>query len=531
MYFKLIGFFVCLVVHTTLHAQSAREIAFIQKADGVYAEFTLLQGERAIIRFTDRNNRVLNGKSIYVVESSNWYVGSRVDNQAADIHVTLLEKKNPVSIPLSGGYLGIRDLTAKLYIKEDWEGASVAESSEITIGENIVQLSPFDIFMRQHSVAIREVLNEEVAPTAVACSKEYADRFTRPYECMRSLIPGVQQLHEVLAYLREHDASWVLPINTTSPYVRIIDDFSEGQTHGEYVSSAFETISANKRNTCNRDNSLANVAPCYYSAPENGQVNMSFNEVDFAQRESVPPTISREDLLTHQIRIGIGTGNTLFSIDPEASISTPTLGPDQNSLEAVMDTGYITLVGGWNNSVYIAILLDPEYAPRFRLEGITERQAFSFTNRLDVGSRSCEKEGEDPATAEWCVLFPHHFVFFDEDGNLEFPGGTNEAVALYSGAVDLLRTIYPHLSSGEADAVIRSCAVDSTHAGIEVLDSFPSHVRLLQSVGSYELRKTFFGTEGIDSVTGVGRGDLSCLIKDDGSLVLDPRVLIDTSLL
>ena len=184
-----------------------------------------MQGERAIIRFTDRNNRVLNGKSIYVVESSNWYVGSRVDNKAAKTHVTLLEKKNPVSIPLSGGYLGIRDLKAKLYIKEDWEGASIAESPEITIGENIVQLSPFDIFMRQHSVAIREVLNEEVAPTAVACSEDYVDRFTRPYECMKSLIPGVQQLHGVLSVMRENGADWLLPEGSPSTSVLIIDDF------------------------------------------------------------------------------------------------------------------------------------------------------------------------------------------------------------------------------------------------------------------------------------------------------------------
>ncbi len=390
---------------------------------------------------------------------------------------------------------------------------------------------------------------------SVACSEDYADRFTRPYECMRSFIPGVQQLHKVLAYLRGNNASWVLPENSTSPFVRIIDTFQEvggKRPHGEIVSLAFETISANKSNTCEVKRG---ISYCYRTASSVKQINISMSELDFAPRNTgYLPHLTREDLLTYETRIGISTGNTPSNSSPRLPITPPVLGPNQNSLEAVMDTGYITLVGGWRNGflrtrspsgAYTFTLVggwkndflrtiqttQEASALLFGLGGITYEELTLLTNHLSPGARSCEKEGGVPATKKWCVLFPHSFYLFEEDGSLAFQGGTSDAVAFYSGAVDLLHTLYPFMSSTETDAVIRSCAVDSTPAGLDVLNEFLAYVSFLEEKDAYDVLSTFFGTEGVDSVTGVGKADLSCLIADDGSLVLDPRTLIDSSLL
>ena len=379
--------------------------------------------------------------------------------------------------------------------------------------------------MPVHRNTIRDLLEEAVVPISEACSTDYSDRFTRPYECMRSFIPGVQQLHKVLAYLRDNDASWVLPENSTSPYVRILDDFNLGATHGEYVSLAFETISANKRNTCNflpYSNGVLGIFPCY-STTSVTQVNVSQGPLHFASR-SVGHILHlrRDDILTHEIRVGIPTGNTPFNRSSRNPITPPVLGPDQNSLGTVMDTGYITIVGGWNNALLMEMLINSNnFVTALRLDGITVGEAILLTNRLDPGARRCEIEGGDPATAEWCILFPQSFYFFDENGSRTQHKGTSGAVALYNGVFDLLSTIYPTMSSAETDAVIRSCAVDSTQAGRKVLENYPDFFGLIE-----EVFLLFYGTDGVDSVTGVGKGDLSCLIADDGYLVLDPTGLL-----
>ena len=378
--------------------------------------------------------------------------------------------------------------------------------------------------MQEHRNALRDLLEEDVVPISEACSTDYSDRFTRPYECMRSFIPGVQQLHKVLAYLRDNDASWVLPENSISPYVRIIDGFGEGETHGKDVSLAFETVSANKRNTCNFLQYFRGIFYCYYttSVP---QVNVSLGPSRVTILGNVFQYLMGHTLLTSKIRVSLPTGNILLDLNSNDPVTLPILGPEQNSLGTMIDTEYVTLVGGWSNSFLLGLLTSTQLTTA-GLDGITEEETVLLSNQLTPGSRSCEKEGGDPATAEWCILFPFYFYFFDEGGTFTELTGTSLAVALYNGAFDLLSTIYPTMSSAETDAVIRSCAVDSTQAGWETVHDFPGWASLLETHGIYDVLQSFYGTDGVDSVTGVGKGDLSCLIADDGHLVLDPTVLL-----
>ena len=530
---KIFVFLLFCFVYINAGAQT-REITFSRNAGDVFAHFFLLEGEQAEIQVLDQNDRVLIKETLRVAESKNWHVRTHNDNGA---HIHLLAKTSPVAIPFTKGFAQMKSRKARLFI---YEGQRlISEGPGVVVSEGIVEMEDednteplpafFAAFMQEHGNAIHDLLAEDVVPISDACSTDYSDRFTRPYECMRSFIPGVQQLHKVLAYLRANNASWVLPENSTSPYVQIIDRFGEGQTHGEYVSLAFETISANKRNTCNFLQQFSGVSYCY-STTSVTQVSVSQGPLDFASRSvGHIPHLSREGILTHKIRVGITTGNTPFNRDPRNPITPPVLGPHQNSLGAVMDTGYITIVGGWYNSFLKSLVTTPIPNEGHPFSGITEEQKILLTARLDAGSRSCEIEEGDPATAEWCILFPHYFYFFDENGDLAEQKGTSGAVALYNGVFDILSTIYhPVMSSTETDAVIRSCAVDSTQAGWDVVNDFPEYVSFLGDF--YDTFFTFYGTDGVDSVTGVGKGDLSCLIAEDGSLVLDPRTLIDSSL-
>ena len=532
---KIFVFLLFCLVYINAGAQT-REITFSRNAGDVFAHFFLLEGEQAEIQVLDQNDRVLIKETLRVAESKNWHVRTHNDNGA---HIHLLAKTSPVAIPFTKGFAQMKGRRVRLFI---YEGQRlISEGPGVVVSEGIVEMEDednteplpafFAAFMQEHGNAIRDLLAEDVVPISEACSTDYSDRFTRPYECMRSFIPGVQQLHKVLAYLRDNDASWVLPENSTSPYVRIIDRFGNGVTHGDYVSLAFETISANKRNICNISlEEVFNPVSYCYSTSSVTQVNVSLGYLDFAARGSVIPDLSREGILTHEIRVGTVTGNTPFNRDSRNPITPPVLGPEQNSLGAVMDTGYITIVGGWSNGLLTNLLINPNNVVEILgLDGITEEEAILLTNRLHLGARSCEIEGGDPATAEWCILFPHYFYSFNQDGSHTIQQGTSGAVALYNGVFDLLSTIFhPVMSSTETDAVIRSCAVDSTQAGREVLDNFPDYVSFIGD--EYENTPLFYGTDGVDSVTGVGKGDLSCLIAEDGSLVLDPRTLIDSSL-
>ena len=396
--------------------------------------------------------------------------------------------------------------------------AQTTQTRQVTFpAESSTALVTFSAFVERHATSIREVLQEEVAPASDACRIDYVDQRERPYECSRSLIPGVQQLHNLLAYLRNNDAPWVTPVGTASPYVEIVDVFTEttGTTpHGEIVAAAFETVSANviePENICEiaelEDGKpkirREKVSSCYYRSRRGGQIGLSLEGVSF----SPGGHISRDDIFFKRVRIGTSTGNN----EP---VPDPVSGPGDTGLGFVMDTGYVTLIAGWDSNFFLT-----NFSPR-----VMEEQLFLIASRLDPESDSCERRGGNPATARWCVLFPFDLRYFIVGQRISTPvqvRGTSISTPLYSGVIDLLRTVYPHLTSSDADAVVRSCAADLTQAGIAAMQSdFPQD----------ETPQAFYGTKGIDSVTGVGKGDLSCLIGEDGSLVTDPRVLIDRSI-
>ena len=497
----------------------------------IYANFPIFEGEEALLEFFEKGTQIKDASIHILNPTSTIYALLRRGMEEGTYKPLIITESSSdeLNVPLFPSIdTQVKAHKMRISVRDDTSSAWREVAKEVVSAPPRNSPLTFHEFMNMpvHRNALRDLLEEDVVPISEACSTDYSDRFTRPYECMRSFIPGVQQLHKVLAYLRANNANWVLPENSTSPYVRILDDFSLGATHGEYVSLAFETISANKRNTCNFLQQFGGISYCYSTASVK-QVNISSAALDFAARGSVIPDLSREGILTHEIRVGIGSGNTPFNRSSRNPITPPVLGPHQNSLGAVMDTGYITIVGGWWNALLLGLLTNSNLAAA-GLDGITKEQKILLSNRLDPGARSCEIEGGDPATAEWCILFPQSFFYFDEDGNRTRQQGTSGAVALYNGVFDLLSTIFhPVMSSTETDAVIRSCAVDSTQAGREVLDSFPDYVSFIGD--EYENTRLFYGTDGVDSVTGVGKGDLSCLIADDGHLVLDPAVLLQES--
>ena len=549
-FIKLLMFvLVCSIPYKAL-AQENNLILF-EKNSVVWAEFSL-QGEyEAIIRFYQNEREVKNltvkivkGEEItrIWVEPSHRNGGICKNPSSICLHLDYTREGNVVRVPIKRSPQEIAGTTAKLFVVRTIinemgkkEHLTISEGTSIDVADALISSTPrtqFIDFMETHRVAIQREANKEVPSVSEACAEDYADRLTKPYECMRSLIPGVQQLHNVLTYLRSN-APWVPATATTSPYVRIIDEFSEGATHGEYVSLAFESVSANKRNACERYNEQVNgIFYCYSKSPAVEQVNLSRGGLDFEPRGSIIVAVSREQFLSEQIRAGVGTGNTPYNANPTLdNLAPPVLGPLQSGLGDVMDTGYLTLVGGWDSRFMLDLLLSPDYATRIHLTGITEEQIINLSSNLFFGSRSCEKEGGVPATKKWCVLFPHYFFYFEEGVRRE-ERGTSGAVALYNGVFDLLRTIYhPIMTASETDALIRSCAIDTNPDGFEeVLDDFPEYENLFTEE-EYGLTLPFYGESGVDSMTGFGKGDLSCLFEEDGSLVANPKSLIKSSLL
>ena len=543
---RFIKLLMLVLVCSIPYKASAQEnnLILFERDSVVWAEFRLQEGlHEAFIRFY-RNEREIKKLSVKIVKGEEitriWVKPSHRNGgicknpSSICLRLDYTREGNVVRVPIKRSPREIAGTTAKLFVLNS-DNSFILRNS-VVVTDALISSTPrtqFIEFMEDDMQiqAIRYRANEDVPSVSQACAEDYADRLTKPYECMKSLIPGVQQLHNVLAYLRSN-APWIPATATTSPYVRIIDDFGEGRTHGEYVSLAFESVSANKRNACEIFNEhIRAIFYCYSKDPAVEQINLSRAPFDFLRVGDRIPHLSRTQFLSEQIRAGVGTGNTPYNRSLRfADVTPPVLGPDQNGLGDVMDTGYITLVGGWDNNV-INGLLKPDVIVALNLTGITEEQIIDFANRLYFGSSSCEKDGGVPATKEWCVLFPHYFVYFDNEGNRREVRGTSGAVALYNGVFDLLRTIYhPIMTAAETDALIRSCAIDTNPDGFEeVMTNFPEH-RAFFSDEEYELVLSFYGEEGVDSVTGVGKGDLSCLFEEDGSLVADPRRLISASL-
>ena len=144
-----------------------------------------------------------------------------------------------------------------------------------------------------------------------------------------------------------------------------------------------------------------------------------------------------------------------------------------------------------------------------------------FLSRL---SDSCEDPTGTARTAKWCVLFPYTYYYFDNIGVRGFTGGTSFSTGMYTGVIDLLLTLWPEINSSEADAVVRSCAVDLTSEGYPILENFFG----MEASSPFE---PYYGSEGIDTTTGLGRADLMCLLDSgsDTGLKEDPRSVIDCS--
>ena len=178
------------------------------------------------------------------------------------------------------------------------------------------------------------------------------------YECMRSQIPGVQQLHSALSVLREHNIPRVNVEEETSTNTLIIDRFSRGITHGNDVSDVFESIAANTRSTCDVF-SPSSVGKCYETMNSKQVGNLSREELFFEsnQQDNLQVSQITGDLFESVgARIALGTGNK--------SIEDPILGPSQNGLQSIIDLGQTTLVGGWANGIFVLIMTLPElYRP------------------------------------------------------------------------------------------------------------------------------------------------------------------------
>ena len=241
-----------------------RDLILFERDSMVWAELRL-QGEEdeAIIRFY-KNGGELKKLAVKIVKGRDkTIIGVREARSCKTgmcLHLAPKQEGSVVRVPILRSPEEIAGTTARLFVVETMRGETgtehltISEGTSVDVTDALISSTPrtqFIEFMEDdmQRQAIRYRANKDVPSVSVACAEDYADRITKPYECMRSLIPGVQQLHNVLTYLRDN-APWVPAEATTSPYVRISDDFSEGRTHGEYVSLAFESVSANKRNTC-----------------------------------------------------------------------------------------------------------------------------------------------------------------------------------------------------------------------------------------------------------------------------------------
>ena len=351
----------------------------------------------------------------------------------------------------------------------------------------------------------------------VVCDSNYArdnpDWRENKYECMRSQIPGVQQLHSALSVLREHNSPRVNAAGEVSTHTLIIDRFSSGvQPHGDYVSDAFETMSANLRSPCDILSSSLSVGECYELMNSKQVGNLSLDALYFEENQQDTSQISQitGDLFgSVGARIALGTGNK--------EISDSFSGPNQGRLQSIIDLGQTTLVGGWANGIFVGIMTLPER------ESLRE-DAFLVSGVLSRQSDSCEDPTGTARTAKWCVLFPYTYYYFNDRGIRNFIGGTSGSNAMYTGVIDLLLTLWPEINSSEADAVVRSCAVDLTYDGYPIAENFFG----AEVVSGFE---PYYGSEGVDTTTGLGRADLMCLLDrgSDTGLMEDPRSVIDCS--
>ena len=137
-------FLVSLFIHTTLGAQTrAVTLSLSLEGENVFANFLLESGESAIIEFSDQNGRILESKTILVVESEDAYVSTRIDNSSANTNIAFIEKNNPVSVPMPE-YSEIKDAGIKLHIQtgQGENARTIAESTEVGVRDWLERLAP-----------------------------------------------------------------------------------------------------------------------------------------------------------------------------------------------------------------------------------------------------------------------------------------------------------------------------------------------------------------------------------------------------
>ena len=136
MRFRIVCGLVLLLAHAAPGAQETvpeREMTFSGKQDGsVFADFSLGEGEAAVIQFLDAAGKVLHPLSIKVKGRGGNYIVGRVVSPG--VAISLLPKRNPVSVPLFD-LSGLQDMKVRLLVKANAgrDAATIAASTETAI--------------------------------------------------------------------------------------------------------------------------------------------------------------------------------------------------------------------------------------------------------------------------------------------------------------------------------------------------------------------------------------------------------------
>ena len=134
MRFRIVCGLVLLLAHAAPGAQETvpeRVMTFSGKGGSAFADFTLEEGEAALIQFLDEAGEVLHPLSIKVEDNGDSYIAGRVSPGA---RLDFLPKRNPVSVPLFDLF-GLQDMKLRLLVKANAGGdaATIAASTETDI--------------------------------------------------------------------------------------------------------------------------------------------------------------------------------------------------------------------------------------------------------------------------------------------------------------------------------------------------------------------------------------------------------------
>ena len=134
MRFRIVCGLVLLLAHAAPGAQETvpeRVMTFSGKGGSAFADFTLEEGEAALIQFLDEAGQVLHPLSIKVEDHGDSYIAGRV---IPGVRLDFLLKRNPVSVPLFDLF-GLQDMKLRLLVKANAgrDAATIAASAETAI--------------------------------------------------------------------------------------------------------------------------------------------------------------------------------------------------------------------------------------------------------------------------------------------------------------------------------------------------------------------------------------------------------------